>query len=133
VVAFILCFASDIIGSHHSLSVSEEVRGFFGSVAYAATRALMTWLLYVAIEPFIRRLHPNSLVSWSRLLAGRVSDPAVGRDMLVGLTLLALQGVVFVISIWALGLGKEGLPVVAFAGGETPLAAASYVAASASS
>jgi len=128
VVAFILCFSSAIIGSHHSLSVGEEVRGFFGSVAYAATRALMTWLLYVAIEPFIRKLHPNSLVSWSRLLSGRVSNPAVGRDVLVGLTLVALQGVALVISIWALGLSKDGLPALAFAGGETPLAAASYVA-----
>ena len=127
-VAFILCFASDIIGSHHPLSANEEVRGFFASVAYAATRALMTWLLYVAIEPFIRRLHPNSLVSWSRLLSGRVSDPAVGRDALVGLTLFALQGLALVISIWALGFGKEGLPAFAFASGENPLAAAPYVA-----
>jgi hypothetical protein len=125
--AFIICFASAIIGSHHPLSASEEVRGFFGSVAYAATRALMTWLLYVAIEPFIRRLHPSSLVSWSRLLAGRVSDPAVGRDVLLGLALFALQAVVLTLSILALDLSTTGIPVFAFAGGENPLSTASYV------
>jgi serine/threonine-protein kinase len=126
-VAFVICFASAIIGSHHPLSTAGEVRGFFGSVAYAATRALMTWLLYVAIEPFIRRLHPSSLVSWSRLLAGRISDPAVGRDVLLGMTLFALQGVALAISIWALGFRATGVPVFAFAGGENPLSTASYL------
>jgi serine/threonine-protein kinase len=38
VVAFVLCFASDVVSSHHPLSISEEVRGFFSSVAYGATR-----------------------------------------------------------------------------------------------
>jgi serine/threonine-protein kinase len=128
VVAFVLCFASNLISSHHSLSISEEVRGFFGSVAYGATRALMTCLLYVAIEPFIRRLHPNSLVSWSRLLAGRISDPAVGRDVLVGLTLFVLQGLALAIFIVALGIDKATLPLYAFASGETPLATTSYIA-----
>jgi len=128
VVAFFLCFASDIIGSHHPLSSTEEVRGFFSSVAYGATRALMTWLLYVAIEPFIRRLHPNSLVSWSRLLAGRVTDPAVGRDVLFGLAVFALQGLAVVIAVVALDVSKVGLPAFAFASGENPLAATSYIA-----
>jgi len=128
VVAFILCFSSDIISAHHPLSVSEEVRGFFASVAYGATRALMTWLLYVAIEPFVRRLHPNSLVSWSRLLAGRISDPAVGRDVLFGLTVFALQSLAFVVAARALDLSRVGVPTFAFASGENPMAAASFFA-----
>ena len=57
--AFILCFSSSLIGSHHPLSAAEEVRGVFSSVAYAATRALMTWVLYIAIEPFRR-----CVISW---------------------------------------------------------------------
>jgi serine/threonine-protein kinase len=128
VVAFVLCFASDVVSSHHPLSISEEVRGFFSSVAYGATRALMTCLLYIAIEPFIRRLHPNSLVSWSRLLAGRVSDPAVGRDVLVGLTLFAVQGIALAFLVAVPGISKAILPVYAFASGETPLATTSYLA-----
>ena len=128
VVAFLLCFASAVVGSHHPLTATEEVRGFFTSVAYAATRALMTWLLYIAIEPFIRRLHPSSLVSWSRLLAGRVSDPAVGRDVLIGLAAFALQGAVFGLWYWARGFRGSVLPTWAFVGGETPLATASSLA-----
>jgi hypothetical protein len=128
VVAFVLCFSATIIGSHHPLTASGEARVFFASVAYAATRALMTWVLYVAIEPFIRRLSPGSLVSWSRLLAGRVSDPAVGRDVLVGLTVVGLQMVAFLVSAWLLDLRKPDLPAVAFATGETPLATGMYLA-----
>jgi len=127
-VAFMLCFASEVIGSHHSLSASEEVRGFFTSVSYAATRALMTWLLYIAIEPFIRKLHPSSLVSWSRLLAGRVFDPAVGRDVLIGLAVLALQGAILALWSWAPGLGGSHIPILAFTGGETPFATTSFLA-----
>ncbi|MBL0926165.1 MAG: serine/threonine protein kinase [Phycisphaerales bacterium] len=43
------------------------------------------WLFYVAMEPAVRRLWPHTLITWSRLVAGRVRDPAVGRDVLTGL------------------------------------------------
>jgi hypothetical protein len=127
--AFILCFASSFIGSHHPLSVVEEVRGFFSSVAYAATRALMTWVLYLALEPFIRRLHPNSMVSWSRLLSGRVTDPAVGRDVLIAVTLFAAQNLAMPILLKALDVSRVGVPIFAFSTEENPLAWDHYVAA----
>jgi hypothetical protein len=41
-------------------------------------------VLYLAIEPFVRRRWPESLISWSRLLEGRFADPCVGRDILIG-------------------------------------------------
>jgi serine/threonine-protein kinase len=42
------------------------------------------WVLYVALEPYVRRRWPGTLVSWSRLLAGGFRDPLVGRDVLAG-------------------------------------------------
>ncbi len=42
------------------------------------------WLFYLALEPYVSRLWPDALISWSRLLAGRFRDPRVGRDILVG-------------------------------------------------
>jgi serine/threonine-protein kinase len=39
---------------------------------------------YLAIEPYVRRLWPNVLVGWARLVAGRWRDPIVGRDLLIG-------------------------------------------------
>jgi serine/threonine-protein kinase len=42
------------------------------------------WLLYIALEPHIRRVWPETMIGWSRLLAGSLRDPLVGRDVLVG-------------------------------------------------
>jgi serine/threonine-protein kinase len=42
------------------------------------------WLLYIALEPHMRRVWPETMIGWSRLLAGNVRDPLVGRDVLVG-------------------------------------------------
>ncbi len=40
---------------------------------------------YLALEPIVRRQHPEWLASWTRLLDGRWGDRLVGRDVLVGL------------------------------------------------
>jgi hypothetical protein len=50
----------------------------------ALWNAAFVWALYVAIEPFVRRRWPESLISWNRLLSGRFTDPRVGRDVLIG-------------------------------------------------
>ncbi len=47
----------------------------------------VTCALYLAIEPFIRRHWPHAIISWSRLMAGQVRDPLVGRDTLYGVLL----------------------------------------------
>ncbi len=56
---------------------------------------VLLWTLYVALEPFIRRYWPRVLVSWTNVLTGRVRDPVVGRDVLVGVAL----GVAWVLMI----------------------------------
>jgi len=53
------------------------------------------WLLYVALEPYARRLWPELLVSWNRLLRGRFRDPRVGRDVLIGGAAAILMGWLF--------------------------------------
>ncbi|MCG8457261.1 MAG: serine/threonine protein kinase [Holophagales bacterium] len=53
---------------------------------------------YLAFEPSVRRLWPQALVSWSRLIGGRLRDPRIGRDLLIG-------GVFGVCMIWSGGLG----------------------------
>jgi serine/threonine-protein kinase len=45
------------------------------------------WTIYVALEPSVRKRWPQVLVSWTNLLAGRVADPVVGRDVLLGAAL----------------------------------------------
>jgi serine/threonine-protein kinase len=45
---------------------------------------LVIWIFYVAVEPYVRRLWPGTLVAWSRVLDGRFRDAMVGRDVLLG-------------------------------------------------
>ncbi len=51
---------------------------------HALLHGVISALAYLAIEPYVRRLWPSVLVSWARLVAGRVRDPIIGRDILVG-------------------------------------------------
>lgn len=71
--------------AHHVLSPEE-----WNYIVMAAGRFLVVsgilWLCYVALEPYVRRRWPDCLIAWSRLLSGRVSDPLVGRELLVGVT-----------------------------------------------
>jgi serine/threonine-protein kinase len=57
-----------------------------GALGEAGLLALFVGVSYLALEPIARRRWPWYLSAWSRLLAGRVRDPLVGRDILLGLT-----------------------------------------------
>ncbi len=41
-------------------------------------------LLYLAIEPYVRRRWPSTIISWQRLLSGQWRDPLVGQNVLIG-------------------------------------------------
>lgn len=60
---------------------------FGQNVALQVSGALLLWAGYLAIEPYVRRWWPTTLVAWSRALDGRFRDPMVGRDVLLGATL----------------------------------------------
>ena len=49
--------------------------------------AASVWVLYMSLEPFLRRRWPQSLISWTRLLAGDARDPLVAGHILVGTAL----------------------------------------------
>ena len=77
-----------LIGGRHRLaqemSQATLVLGMWGIAA------LLYGLSYLAIEPAIRRRWPWLLTAWNRLLDGRLRDPMVGRDLLIGLALGAV-------------------------------------------
>jgi hypothetical protein len=81
-----LWVASWTLAARHYQSLDAEnarLRAFF---AYALLNSTTLCLLYIAIEPYVRRLSPGVLISWTRLLTGRWLDPRVGRDILIGVT-----------------------------------------------
>jgi serine/threonine-protein kinase len=53
-------------------------------LGHALVHGVTMALAYLAIEPYVRRLWPSVLVSWARLVAGRLRDPIIGRDVLIG-------------------------------------------------
>ena len=75
-----------IFQSHHTLT-SARVDSMFEWTGYALLQAASGWLMYLALEPFVRRRWPRCLVSWSRLISGRLTDPLVGRHLLYGATI----------------------------------------------
>jgi hypothetical protein len=71
----------------------------FGQIVIAVSTGLfvcgMTWMLYLALEPWVRRRWPQTIISWSRLLSGQFRDPLVGRDILFGVMLGVLWILIF--------------------------------------
>jgi serine/threonine-protein kinase len=70
--------------SAHHVAAGAEVPMFVQGLQSAVYWGALLGLLYLALEPFVRRLWPEKLISWSRLLAGDWRDPLVGRDFLLG-------------------------------------------------
>jgi hypothetical protein len=72
-----------VFGAHHVPNL-DEVWLFLTFLSFGLAWSCWFWVLYIALEPYVRRRWPATLVSWSRLLAGGFRDPLVGRDVLVG-------------------------------------------------
>jgi len=95
--AFVFCtvLASWLLAAHHVLDVRLEFLVFVRAVSQALFVAAFLWLLYMALEPFVRRQWPELLISWTRLLSGRFGDPLLGRDLLAGTLCGCILGLSF--------------------------------------
>src|SRR5205814_5646959 len=94
------------VGAHHVAS-SAELDLFLSHLSYAMLLVGLAYVFYLAIEPYARRLWPRMLVSWVRILDGRLGDARVGRDLAVGAMLglfLALTVALHEIAPLAFGL-----------------------------
>jgi serine/threonine-protein kinase len=72
------------VWAHHVPSFDGEFNLFIEHLAMALEAAALLWVVYVALEPFVRARWPHRIISWSRLLGGDWRDPLVGRDVLIG-------------------------------------------------
>jgi hypothetical protein len=96
-LAAFLCTLHVVAGLLRATLVSFAV--LMALVARGLLLGAAVWVAYMALEPFLRRHWPSTMISWNRLLAGRVRDPLVGRDLLIGL----LTGVISHL-LWQLSL-----------------------------
>ena len=106
--------AAWIVSARHYPSLQIEDDRFFEFVAHALLTTGTVWLLYIALEPFVRRYAPAILISWTRVLSGQIVDPRVGRDVLIGVAIgvaVALLGMGYLLVPGLLG-GPPGEPRV---------------------
>jgi predicted Ser/Thr protein kinase len=81
--AFTMLLAASLLHTSHT-STTREVGVLVMAISGSLFPATIVWLLYVALEPFVRRRWPHALIGWGKALAGRFRDPHVGRDLLFG-------------------------------------------------
>jgi len=81
---FIVRVLEWLFASHHTGTVEGEFFLMLVYLSIAVFTGFYLWLLYIALEPFLRRRWPHRIISWSRLLRGEFRDPLVGRDILIG-------------------------------------------------
>ncbi len=73
-----------VMRATHVADWDAEVDRLFAATGSALLEAARVWLFYVALEPQVRRIWPQVLISFNRLMAGRLRDPILGRDVAVG-------------------------------------------------
>jgi hypothetical protein len=92
IFVFTLLLLKAILAAHHSMirgpsgaiDLSYEINMIVVQIGTTLFLGTYIGLTYLALEPYVRKHWPDSLISWARLLAGRIQDPLVGRDVLVG-------------------------------------------------
>ncbi|HKN61631.1 MAG TPA: protein kinase [Candidatus Acidoferrales bacterium] len=107
----------------HNVPTIHEVEIFLIALGWGLIYGALVWLVYIALEPHVRRRWPHVLISWSRLVAGQFRDPLVGRDVLIGIVLAVVLNVLskipHLVALWS---GKtpdapnRGLDLVQFNG-----------------
>jgi len=96
-----------VLRASHSSSLEGEVGLLFREAGDLALLGVIFWTVYVALEPYVRKLWPDALLGWSRLLTGHIRDPRVGRDLLIG--------IVFGVALALIDVGKATIiPALGF-------------------
>jgi hypothetical protein len=100
-----------LFADHVQIAEEERIR-FFDGISLALFVGGAMLLIYLALEPFVRRSWPMMLVGWSRVFGGRLRDAVVGRELLIGVTAgLATTAVAFSADlIPALHQGQSPMP-----------------------
>ena len=88
-----------VLRTHHVPSVVDELSWLLSVTGWSVLWGGFSWLAYISFEPYGRKWWPHILVSWTRVLAGRVLDPLVGRDVLIGAFLGILSAALALIDL----------------------------------
>jgi serine/threonine-protein kinase len=81
---FVLMLAGWALSAHHVPALTELLIVIMG-LSSSFLPVAVIWILYVALEPFVRRHWPQTIISWTRILTGKLKDAVVGGHVLVGM------------------------------------------------
>ena len=84
--------ATFLITAHHVPDVSSETDLFLRYFGTVMVDAGLLWVIYLALEPYVRRFWPDGILGWTRLVSGHIRDPRVGRDLLTGSVIIMIMG-----------------------------------------
>jgi serine/threonine-protein kinase len=99
-----------LLAARHAADM-QELSLFWHIVSIGALNGAFVGAFYLAVEPWVRRRWPQTLISWSRFTTKGIRDPLVGRDLLYG---AGLACVWVALTLVRLGLhGPAGEPVFA--------------------
>lgn len=96
-VVFITTLLSMLGAADTFTSFSSYYSPISNAIVTAVAFAVAIGVAYIAIEPYIRRIWPETLIAWTRLISGQVVDPLVGQSVLVG-ACLGVFGMVVMLS-----------------------------------
>jgi serine/threonine-protein kinase len=113
---FAAAILSWAVTAHHAGDPARWImKGFLEAVADALFYSGFLWLLYIALEPYFRRRLPELMIGWARLMEGRLRDPRVGRDILIGaiagVSLAFLRHVTNALPTWFAFQGQTTMPL----------------------
>jgi predicted Ser/Thr protein kinase len=84
-----------LFSAHHPMNLVDEWIIASWQIPQAIFWALIVAVMYIALEPLVRRRWPEMLISWTRLISGRFTDPMIGRDVLAGAATAAISNLVW--------------------------------------
>jgi serine/threonine-protein kinase len=107
VAAFVLKFLSFVLIADHPLDLESEVVVTLRAISCGMFAAFWFWIGYIAVEPHVRRLWPETLVSWSRLFTGSHGqgpgwrDPVVGSNLAFGTVAGCVGAAIVLLNQWS--------------------------------
>ena len=91
--AFTMAAAAWALTAGHAASGLEQ-NLLIAADQLARSHRRELWLVYVALEPYVRRNWPDALVSWTRLCHGQARNPVVASHILAGIVAAEAFGLI---------------------------------------
>ena len=96
VTVMCLTAVTALLDEHHVPSIWQMylVMMDLGWVLFAS---VLVAAFYLALEPYVRRTWPVTIISWSRAIGGAWNDPLVARDVLIGFAVGGLNFTIYLL------------------------------------